>query len=128
MASGGAQAATYSIPAESIDIQKVYYGAADGFEKAGKVNYEAVIKATPEYAELKKKKIKPGTGRYWILLSKASERAVRAIGEVGNETEYDFIAANEYLSTFESTIPSEDITKLVLEKLGKGESKAREKE
>ncbi len=110
-------ASTYSIPLEKIDIQKVYLGEATGFEKAAKVDYESVIKATPEYEEVKRKHIEPGTGKYWILLSQASNRAVRAISEVGQHTGYDFIAAQAYLGGLEPGIPSEDITPLVLDRV-----------
>lgn len=110
-------ASTYTIPPEKIDIQKVYLGAPTGFEKAAKVDYESVIKATPEYEEVKRKHIEPGTGKYWILLSQASDRAVRAISEVGQHTGYDFIAAQAYLGGLEPSIPSEDITPLVLDRV-----------
>ncbi len=112
-----AQASTYSIPPEKVDAQKVYFGAATGFDKPGNVDYEAVIKATPEYAEINKKKIEPGTGKYWILLSQASDRAVRAISEVGQETGHDFIAAQGYLGSLQPAIPAEDITPLVVDRV-----------
>jgi len=112
-----AWASTYSIPADKIDVQKVYLGAPSGFEKAAKIDYESVIKATPEYEEVKRKHIEPGTGKYWILLSQASNRAVRAISEVGQHTGYDFIAAQAYLGGLEPGIPSEDITPLVLDRV-----------
>ena len=119
-----AVASTYSIPKEKVDVQKVYYGTATGFEKAAQVSYEQVIKATPEYTEVKTKKIEPGTGRYWILLSQASERAVRAISQVGQETGYDFIAAQAYLGSLEPSIPAEDITSIVLDRV-KDETKTK---
>lgn len=119
-------AAPYSIPPEKQNIKKVYYGTAASFEKPGKVNYESIVKATPEYEEVKKEKIEPGTGKYWILLSQASERANRAISKVGQESGYDFIAAQAYLGTLEPSIPSEDITPLVLDEV-KGEAKDKPK-
>lgn len=115
----GAYASTYTIPPEKVDVQKVYFGAATGFEKPAKVDYEAIVKSTPEYEEVKKKRIEPGTGKYWILLSQASDRAARAISDVGHETGHDFIAAQAYLGNMESEIPSEDITQLVVDKVTK---------
>lgn len=108
---------TYSIPANKIDVQKLYFGNAVSFAKPGNVDYEAIIKATPEYDEVKKKKVEVGTGKYWILLSQASDRAVRAISEVGQETGYDLVAAQGYLGSLEPPIPADDITQLVLAKL-----------
>jgi len=122
-----ASAAPYSIPPEKQNIKKVYYGTATSFEKPGKVDYESVVKATPEYEEVKKEKIEPGTGKYWILLSQASDRAVRAISKVGHDSGYDFIAAQAYLGSLEPSIPSEDITPLVLDEV-KGEVKAKKVE
>ena len=119
-------AAPYSIPPEKQNIKKVYFGTATSFEKPGKVNYESVVKATPEYKEVKKDKIEPGTGKYWILLSQASDRANRAISKVGQESGYDFIAAQAYLGSLEPSIPSEDITPLVLDQV-KGEAKDKPK-
>lgn len=118
-------ATTYTIPADKVDPQKVYFGSASSFCKPGNIDYEAVIKATPEYDEVKKKKVEVGTGKYWILLSQASDRAVRAIAEVGQETGYDLIAAQGYLGTLEPPIPADDITQLVLAKLGKKEEKKK---
>ena len=123
-----ATASTYTIPPEKVDAQKVFYGVPSGFEKAAKVDYETIIKATPEYTEVKKNKLEPGTGKYWILLSKASDRAVRAISDVGQETGYDFIAAQAYLGSLEPTIPSEDITQLVVDKIVKFVKKDEGKE
>jgi len=112
-----AQAATYSIPVDKVNAQKVFYGQAAGFEKPGDVDYERIIKSTPEYQEVVRKKIEPGTGRYWILLSQASDRAVRVISEVGQQSGYDFIAAQGYLGSLEPPIPTENITQLIVDKL-----------
>ena len=108
---------TYTIAADKMDPQKVYYGSAGSFKKPAHIDYETIIKATPEYEEVKKKKVELGTGKYWILLSQASDRAVRAISEVGQETGYDLIAADGYLVSLEPPIPADDITQLVLAKL-----------
>jgi hypothetical protein len=115
--SATAMAAPYSIPPEKQNNKKVYFGTATKFEKPAKVDFESVIKATPEYEEVKKDKIEPGTGKYWILLSQASDRANRAISKVGQESGYDFIAAQAYLGGLEPSIPSEDITPLVLDQV-----------
>jgi hypothetical protein len=112
-----AGALAYSIPEEQLDKQKVYYGVSRSkdFEKPAEVQYEQVVRATREFKEIKKKKIERGTGKYWILLSQASDRAVRAIAEVGDETEYDLIAAHGYLGSLNPAVPAVDITKDVIE-------------
>lgn len=111
-----AVAGTYSIPADKLDAQKVYWGNASKFDKPAKVDYEAVVKATPEYAQIKKKKIESGTAKYWIQLSMASDHAVRLISQVGKESEYDLIAATGYLGSLEPPIPADDITDVILKK------------
>ena len=110
----------YKIPPDKIELQKVFFGTPAGFDKAGKVDYDTVIKATPEYEEVKKKKIEPGTGKYWILLSQASERAKRSISDVGKESGFGLVAAVVYLSKFEPDIPSEDITEVVIVRMRDG--------
>ena len=116
--------AAHTIPADSVDRQKIYWGNTSSFEKPGEVDYVEVIKATPEYEELKKKRIEGGTARYYYLMSQASERAVRAIVEVGQESEYDLVAAKGYLSALEQPIEAPDLTKVVLERLRGGGAKS----
>lgn len=118
-----AVAGTYSIPAEDVNLQKVYWGNASKFEKPAKVDYEAVVKATPEYAEIKKKKIESGTAKYWIQLSMASDHAVKLISQVGKESDYDLIAATGYLGSLEPPIPADDITDVILKKFEGGSGK-----
>lgn len=109
--------AVSTIPAEQIDEQQIYYGNAASFEKAATVDYTAVVKATPEYAEIKKKKIDSSTARYWILMSNASEHAVQMISQVGDETEHDLIVSIGYLGKITPPIAADDVTEKVLEKL-----------
>lgn len=117
MAASLAFAEMQSIPKDQIDPQKVYWGVATGFEKAGEIDYDKIIKATPEYKELKKSKVERGTGKYWILMSQASDRTTRAIAQVGQDTEYDLIAAHGYLGSLKPPIAADDITDLILKQL-----------
>jgi Skp family chaperone for outer membrane proteins len=112
-----AAADTYTIPPEKVDNRKVYYGVTSGFQKAAEVDYQSVLKATPEYTQLQKKKVETGSAKYWILISQASDHAVRTISEVGQEQKYDLVVARGYLQSFEPPIPAEDITALVLRRL-----------
>lgn len=110
-------AATYSIPEDEVDRQKIFLGKASAFEKPGQLDYDKVVAATPEYAEIKKKKLKSGTGQYWILLGQASERVRNAISEVGKSSEYDLIVLAGYLEGLKNPIPADDITDLVIAKM-----------
>jgi hypothetical protein len=120
--------ATYTIPADKLDPNKVYYGTTSAFQKPGEVNYEDLVKATPEYKEVKGSKIESGTGKYWILMSQATDRTVKAISVVGEESDYDLIAAQGYLGKLEPSIPADNITDMVKKKIEKPKATASTKE
>jgi len=103
----------YSIPEDEKNSQKIFYGATDSFDKPAEVDYEAVVKATSEYASIKSKRIKTGTAKYWILMSKASDHAVRVICEFAEESDYDLVVEKGYLESLTTPIPSENITNLI---------------
>lgn len=123
----GAAAVAYSIPAEQRDPQKIFWGEPSSFEKPGEVDYQEVIKSTPEYRQITDKKIGKGTGKYWILLSKASDRAVQAISGFGEDAEFDLIAARGYLESLTPAIPAENITKLIIKSMDSEEKKGKDK-
>ena len=112
-----AASARHSIPAEQIDAQKVYYGVAESFETPAEVSFEDVVRATDEYDEIRRNNVERGTGKYWILMSQASERAIRAISAIGRESEYDLITARGYIASVDENIEVEDITEKVVESM-----------
>lgn len=108
---------TYSISSDEIDMRKIYWGNSSNFKTPAEVDYEKILYATSEYKSIKKGKIEKGTAKYWILISKANDHAVRVIIETGEEAIYDLIAAKEYLGGLDPPIKCKDITKLILKKL-----------
>lgn len=110
-------AGALAIPPAALDEQQIYYGDAGSFEKAGEVDYRSIVKATPEYAEIRENKIERGTAKYWILLSNASDHAIKVISQVAQNTEYDLVANLGYLGALEPAISADDITEQVLEVL-----------
>lgn len=108
---------TYTIPDPEVDVQKVYYGSCSSFKNPAEIDYEEVIRATPEYEQVKKKKIEPGTGKYWILLSQASDRVVKCVGAVAGENGFDLIASLGYLEGLKKPIPSKNATQAVVDKV-----------
>lgn len=112
---GSAVAEAKAIPSESVDDQKIFRGIASKFEKPASVDYVTLVTATKEYQRARK--IESGTARYWILVNKANESAVRAINAVGSETDYDLIVVKGYLEGLDPPIETEDITELALAKL-----------
>lgn len=95
-----------SLPTDQVDASQIYYGSPMSFENAAEVDIETVIVATPEYQEITKKKLDQGTGRYWILKVEASNRALRAILDVADETDFDLIAEQGYLENLDPPIGS----------------------
>jgi hypothetical protein len=112
------------IPEAELDQKKVFWGLPSSFEKPGEVEYEEIIKKTDEFREVKKKRVARGTGKYWILMSQASDRAVKAIAVVGEVAEYDLIASQGYLGSLSEPIPADDVTDLALDAL-KGKLKVK---
>lgn len=108
-------AETLSIPAKERDPGKIYWGNAASFSNPAEIDYEQVLKETPEHKTLTKKKIEAGTAKYWLLLSKANNRAQHAICEVADDEGYDLVAAQGYLGGLSEPISAEDITQLVVD-------------
>ncbi len=120
----GTLALGYSIAPEKVDRQKIFYGTPEKFEKPAEVDYEKIVRTTPEYQEIQKKNVERGSGRYWILLSQASDHAVRAICKVGEETEHDLIAARGYLGGLDPPIPAVDVTDVAINNLKQDKKKS----
>lgn len=110
-------AGALAIPAEALDEQQIYYGDGAKFEKPGEVDYRTIVKATPEYAEIRTGKVERGTAKYWILLSNASDHAIQAISQVAHNTDYDLVANFGYLGALEPAVAADDLTAQVLEVL-----------
>ncbi len=106
-----------SIDEDQFDPKQIFFGDPKDFDAPAAVSIGKVIEATPEYQEIKTEKIKRGTGKYWILLSKATDCAVAAIAEVAKELNYDLVAENSYLIGLKPKVTAEDVTKSVVEKI-----------
>ncbi len=117
-----AMAESYSIPADKVNEQKVFWGNPAKFEKPASVDYKVVVMATDEYKSIKQNKIEAGSAKYWILISQASEKAVKAVAAVGKESQYDLIVAKGYLESVGLTVQPTDVTNAVLERLQKGKT------
>jgi len=110
-------AAALSIPEDEVKKQKVFKGNTSDFDKPAEVDLDKVIAATSEYKEIKKEKLKQGSGKYWILLTQATERANKAVTAAIKDSKYDLVTAKGYLKSLKKPIKCDDITKTVLKKL-----------
>ena len=108
---------TYTISNDEIDIEKIYVGGASNFSNPAEIDFKEVVENTPERKEILRKKIESGTGKYWILLSKATDRARRILEDVSTEEKYDFVSQVGYLGSLKDPISAPNITILVLLKL-----------
>ena len=104
-----------SIPTDEVDEEKILCGSFESFSNPAEVDYFAVVKATPEYAEITKDKIETGTARYFILMSQAGDRAIRVISETADAEGYDLVTQKGYLKSLSKPIKAANITKLVLD-------------
>lgn len=105
---------SYSIPEKELSIEKIYFGSGTNFGNPAELDYQKIIGETPEYKEIIEKKMEAGTGKYWILLSQASDRVVKSIQSFATANSYDLIASIGYLSSLTTPIPSINITSLVI--------------
>jgi hypothetical protein len=103
------------IAPDEIESSQIFYGNASNFSNPAEIDVEALIKATPEYKEIKRKKIDQGTGKYWILRSNATDRAHRAILQLAEDLEYDFIANEGYLGSLSTPIECDNLTEQAIE-------------
>ncbi len=110
-------AAGHAISDDEFDPTKVFFGDPSSFENPAEVDLDQVIMATDEYREIKKKRIKKGTGKYWELMCKATDRAIRAVLGIGSDGNFDLICAAGYLSACDPPIEAEDATDLAISKL-----------
>lgn len=110
---------TYTIPEDEINTQKVFFGTCTQFKNPAEIDYETIIRQTPEYKEVMRKKLEAGTAKYWLLMSEASDRVVKYVNEVAQEEQYDLISSQGYLSSLKKPIPVQNVTQSVVDKIKK---------
>lgn len=111
----------YTIPQDKIDTQKVYYGDCNGsFTRAAEFDPIRVIENTKQYKKVQKEKIQTGTGKYWILMSQASDSMRKAVGMYMQDHDFDFLASQGYLTKATPEVPVVDVTDDVIKQLHNG--------
>lgn len=112
-----AQVWAFSIPDPELDARHIYMGNPADFSSPAEVDYSAVVHETAEYGEIISEKLERGSGKYWILLSQASDKALNAISKAAATGHYDLIAEKGYLGTLATPVSCPDITETVIEQL-----------
>ena len=112
--------AEYSIPADELKKEEIFSGDPEKFSNPAEIDMNDLVFATPEYREIKKKKINKGTGKYWILRNRATERCHKVIKQVIKDEKYDLIANEGYLGSLKTPIKCENLTKKALKIIKKG--------
>jgi len=106
----------YSLNEEIIDETSILYGTPKGFSNPACVNIEKLLESTDEYQKIKKENIKLGTGEYWLLLNRASEKVNTMISNFIEENDYDIIFKKEYATKLNlENVEIKDITNEILE-------------
>lgn len=113
----------YSVPKEQQDPKKVYLGSLNSFESPCEVDLSAVVQESPEFQRIRKRDIKRGTGEYWILMEKASQRSLRAVASYAKDAGHDLVAGIGYLGSLDPAIVAEDVTEKVIEVVTDAKSK-----
>lgn len=112
-----AQALAASIPDAELDRRQIYIGNPSSFSAPAEVDYTAVVHQTAEYAEIEAEELERGSGKYWILLSQASDKALNAIEKAAGDGAYDLVAEKGYLGSLAAPVDCPDITEAVIEHL-----------
>jgi hypothetical protein len=60
-------------------------------------------------------KVERGSGKYWIMMSQASDRVVKAVAHLGEESDYDLICAEGYLKGLNPPVEADDLTEKAIE-------------
>lgn len=77
---------------------KIFYGTyAEKITNPRCFDKAALLSMTPEWKEIKSKKIDKGTGKYWILLSAANDRADKQVNTYTQDAELEFLCDRETL-------------------------------
>ena len=112
--------ADFAIPEADVQLEQIFFGNPASFSKAAEIDVEALMLATPEFQEIRRKKIEKGTGKYWILRSNAADRAHRAIQKLAEDLDYDLITNEGYLGELPAQIDCTNITKEAIKIVKRG--------
>lgn len=79
-------------PRPTVNPSDVYFGDGRAFRKPAEVDADLVYAEISAYKEIRDQKLKAGTPRYQLLLSKASRAFTRAVRKAAKKHGYDLVA------------------------------------
>lgn len=89
---------TITVTKEEMPEDRIFYGAyAEKITNPRCFDKAVLLGLTPEWKEIKSKRIDKGTGKYWILLSAANDRVDKQINAYTKDAEIDFLCDRETL-------------------------------
>lgn len=89
---------TITVTKEEMPEDKIFYGTyAEKITNPHCFDKTVLLGLTPEWKEIKGKKIDKGTGKYWILLSAANDRVDKQINAYTQDAELEFLCDRETL-------------------------------
>lgn len=100
-----------------VDVDLIYYGSVAGAEKIACLSYEKVYAATPEYKEIKKRKLTQNDAEYWALMEKVMERFDAAVRKVAADNGYDLIGEVGFIEGMSPKNITSQVIKAVKEQL-----------
>jgi len=101
--------------AQTVDVNAYYFGDPENYTQPAAVDMLMIRDATPEYREIKRRKIDTDRAEYWILINKAYERIERALQRVAQYKGYDLIGEIGFVTDAEGRpVPIDNATDLVI--------------
>ncbi len=98
--SNKANSIALSATMEEIPDDAIYIGDRKKIINPKCFDFKALISATPEFKEIKKRHLDEGHGKYWIYLSKANGRVHRQIEDFAKENDIQFVCTRKFLLPF----------------------------
>ena len=97
-------------------VARVLHGSVSKCSRPAVVNYKKVAKVTPEWKEIRTDHVRPGCGRYDLLISAMTERIRTAVAKVAEREVCDCVVAKGGIES-SNGLPVIDLTSAVLNQL-----------
>jgi hypothetical protein len=91
---------TISCKRDELTVQKIFVGSwSEKITNPHCLDFNTLIKNTDDYQEVRKKKLKQGDGKYWILMAHASDVVQKLVDDYAKIHKISFICDREFLLT-----------------------------